>query len=67
MKTLIKKITSVNSEGVGFELTEKASLNGSSFQTKEWWVSWDKIGAGLFGPEYSDAESVIELQLEREG
>lgn len=64
MKTLIKEIVSVNSEGVSFNLTEKASLNGG-LSTDQWYVSWDKIGRALFGEQYSDAVSVEDLRIER--
>ena len=64
MKTLIKEITNVNSEGVSFTLTEKASLNGG-LSTDKWWVSWDKIGRALFQEQYTDAISVKDLNTER--
>ena len=64
MKTLIKKINSVNSEGVSFTLTEKASLSGGLI-TDQWYVSWDKIGRALFKDQYSDAVDVKDLDLER--
>lgn len=64
MKTLIKTIAHVDSEGVTFVLTEKASLGGT-FKAKQWNVSWDNIGRALFKEQYSDAESVKELQTER--
>jgi len=64
MKTLIKKITNVDSEGFAFELTESASLNGL-ISTKEWWVSWDEVGKALFKEQYSDEENVKELRVER--
>ena len=65
MKTLIKEIANVNSEGVSFKLTEKASLNGG-LSTDQWYVSWDKIGRALFGEQYSDAVSVKDLRIERD-
>jgi len=64
MKTLIKEIVNVNNEGVSFKLTEKASLTGG-LSTDQWYVSWDKIGKALFGEQYSDTESVKDLQIER--
>lgn len=64
MKTLIKTITSVTSEGVGFGLTEQARLHGR-LETKTWWVSWDTIGKALFKDQYSDAVSVKDLKAER--
>lgn len=64
MKTLIKEIVNVNSEGVSFVLTEKATL-GSRLSTKQWWVSWDKIGRALFKDQYSNATSVKDLKIER--
>lgn len=64
MTTLIKEIVNVNSEGLSFKLTEKASLNGG-LSADQWWVSWDKIGHALFGEQYSDAVSVEDLQTER--
>ncbi len=64
MKTLIKKIVNVNSEGVSFQLTEKAALNGG-LSTDQWYVSWDKIGRALFGEQYSDAVDVEDLKIER--
>ena len=66
MKTLIKKIVNVTNEGVAFELTKKAALYGG-LQASQWWVSWDKIGKALFGDQYSDAESVEDLRIERNG
>ena len=64
MKVLIKKIVNVNSEGVSFTLTGKASLNGG-LSTDQWYVSWDKIGRSLFKDQYSDAVSVEDLRIER--
>ncbi len=64
MKTLIKEIVNINSEGVSFTLTEKAAL-GDGLSTDRWYVSWDKIGEALFGEQYSDAESVKDLKIER--
>lgn len=64
MKTLIKKITSTNAEGVTFRLTEPASLNGG-LKTTQWYVSWDNIGKALFGDQYSDAVTVEDLDKER--
>lgn len=64
MKTLIKEIVNVNSEGVSFKLTEKASLNGG-LSTDQWFVSWDKVGRALFNDQYSDAVSVKDLKIER--
>jgi len=61
MKTLIKQIVKVTGEGISFDLTEKASLNGG-MESKQWYVSWDKIGKALFGDQYSDAESVKDLK-----
>lgn len=64
-KTLIKTINNVNSEGVAFTLTEPAALTGN-MKTTEWYVSWDKIGRALFGDEYSDADTVCDLESERD-
>ena len=63
MTTLIKEIINVNSRGLTFKLTEKASLNGG-LSTDQWYVSWDKIGRALFGEQYSDAASVKDLRIE---
>ena len=63
MTTLIKEIINVNSEGLSFKLTEKASLNGG-LSTDQWFVSWNKIGRALFGEQYSDAASVNDLRME---
>jgi hypothetical protein len=65
MKTMIKSIKNVSSEGISFTLTEKASLNGG-LSTDQWFVSWDKIGRSLFKEQYSDAVSVTDLMIERE-
>lgn len=64
MSTLIKEITNIDAQGVGFTLTEKVPLNGG-MSAKQWWVSWDHIGKALFGEDYSDAESVKELRIAR--
>jgi len=64
MKILIKEIEGVSCEGVSFKLTGKASLNGT-LKTDVWFVSWDRIGKALFGEQYSDADSVKELRLDR--
>ena len=64
MKVLIKEIINVNSNGVSFELTGKAALNGS-LKADKWTVSWDKIGKSLFKEQYSDALDVSELRAER--
>lgn len=65
MKTLIKEIVHVSSEGVSFKLTEKASLNGG-LSTDQWYVSWDKIGKALFKDQYSDTESLKDMRKARE-
>lgn len=64
MKVLIKEIVNVNSEGVSFKLTGKASLNGG-LSTDQWYVSWDKIGRSLFKDQYSDSVVVADLRIER--
>ena len=64
MKTIIKEITNITSEGVSYNLTEKASLTGE-FESASWFVSWDKVGAALFGDQYTDATSVKELNTTR--
>lgn len=61
MKTSIKEITSVTSEGVSFKLTKKASLNGG-FSADQWYVSWDKIGGALFGEQYSNEGRQVERE-----
>jgi len=66
MRALIKEITRVDARGVSFKLTEKASLNGG-LKSDRWYVSWDKIGRALFEEQYSDAESVKDLKIERSG
>ena len=64
MKTLIKEIVGINSQGVSFNLTERAQLNGG-LNTKKFNVSWDTIGKALFRGQYSDAESVKVLNSDR--
>ena len=66
MKTLIKQIVNVTGEGISFDLTEKASLLNGGIESKQWYVSWDKIGKALFGDQYSDAESVKDLKSLRD-
>jgi len=54
MKTLhIVGTKNQNSEGITLLLNEPVALNGG-VKTREWWVSWDRIGATLFGDEYCD-------------
>jgi len=65
MKTLIKEIINVSSEGVSFKLTEKASLTNEGLSTNQWYVSWDKIGRALFGDQYSDSVNVKDLKIDR--
>ena len=60
----IRNIVSITPEGVAFELTVPAQLNGG-ISTKQWYVSWDRIGRSLFKDQYSDAISVDDLQIER--
>jgi len=60
MKTIIKEIGTITTQGVSFKLTEKASLDGG-LRTVDWSVSWDKIGKALFKEQYTDAESVKDL------
>jgi len=66
MKTLIKEIVNISSEGVSFKLTVKASLNGG-LSTNQWYVSWDRIGRALFKDQYSDTVIVKDLRIERDG
>lgn len=65
MKTLIKEIGKINSEGISFTLTNKASLNEGGLSTTHWYVSWDRVGRALFGDQYSDAVDVKDLKVER--
>ena len=64
MTTLIKEVLNVNSQGVSFVLTEKASLNGR-LSTEQWYVSWDAIGKLLFKEQYSDCVDVKDFRFER--
>lgn len=59
-KTIIKSVNTITAEGVSFTLSGSASLNGG-LSTKEWYVSWDAIGKALFREQYSDAQTVKEL------
>jgi hypothetical protein len=63
-KVMIKEVINVDSEGVSFKLNGKASLNGG-LSTDQWYVSWDKIGKALFGGQYSDTDSVDDMEKER--
>jgi hypothetical protein len=65
MGVLIKEITRIDSEGVAFKLTGKASLDKSGFAADQWYLSWDKIGRVLFKGQYSNANTVRELRIER--
>ena len=64
MKTLIKKILNVSSEGVSFTLAGNASLDGG-LPAEQWYVSWDKIGRALLKEQYSDTVDVEYLRIER--
>lgn len=65
MSVIIKTINSVTSQGVSFSLNKAARLNDDGMLAKEWYVSWDKVGRELFGAEYTDAETVKELDTIR--
>jgi len=62
MKTLIIKNVIPDSKGVLIQLNQPAKLksSNSNLHSKEFWISWDKIGAELF-ENYTDAQSVDEL------
>ena len=66
-KTLIKSIGNANAEGISLELTEPAALTSSGMKATQWFVSWDKIGNALFGDQYLDAPTVVELNEQRKG
>lgn len=44
----IESYSNVTSEGVALHLTEKGKLKNGNIVSKEFWVSWDKIGDALF-------------------
>jgi hypothetical protein len=64
-KVLIKTINNVSKEGVSFTLTHPAALWEDGLVTKDWYVSWDRIGMALFGDAYADAATVTEMQEKR--
>lgn len=63
-KTLIKGFSNVTSKGISLKLTKPASLNGG-IKSKEYWVSWDKIGIALFGDQYDTEPNITDLKIKR--
>jgi hypothetical protein len=54
---LITGIRNQNKEGVTLVFNQKCSMN-SGIKSKEWWVSWDKIGGSLFPDDYCEESGV---------
>jgi hypothetical protein len=52
-------------QGVTLILNRPAPLKRGGMPSKEWWLSWDKIGAALI-ENYADADSVADLNKLRE-
>ena len=45
---IIKGFSNVTKEGVVLELNQKAKLRTGFIESKEFFISWDKIGSALF-------------------
>jgi hypothetical protein len=56
-EVIITGIGNPTSEGVILYTNIPAKLKNSSFPTKEFWVSWDKIGSEIF-ENYTTLQSV---------
>lgn len=57
---IITAFKNVTNKGVTLELNKKTSLKTGYLKSKEFFVSWDKIGLCLF-ENYTDTCSVDEL------
>jgi len=53
-----------NKEGITLVFNKKFSMN-CGLESKEWWVSWDKIGEALCGDGYCNASIKSELEKVR--
>ena len=64
-KVLILGYSNLTKEGVCLHLNKPAILkHGGQLATKEFWISWDKIGKSLF-EDYDDRIDVAELNKTR--
>lgn len=64
MKVFITE-ASCDKQGIRIVLNEPCPMNGRSMPSKEWFVSWDKIGKLLFGDNYTDETDIPKLKVIR--
>ena len=57
---IITGFSNPTSKGVVLHLNERARLKTGNLASKEFWVSWDKIGRELFN-NYTERVEVLEL------
>lgn len=58
---LIMGYSNITSEGIVLHLNMQGTLKSGNVATKEFWVSWDKIGKALFD-DYCNIQDVSELR-----
>lgn len=56
-EVIIKGYSNLTKEGVVLHLNKAATLKSGNLATKEFWISWDKIGEALF-EDYCNVDSV---------
>ena len=62
---LITSVENIHKEGVTITFNKPFALNGN-LATKQWYVSWDKIGKALCGDKYCEFLEVPELNKLRD-
>jgi hypothetical protein len=60
MEAIIIGFSNPTSEGVTIHLNKPSKLKGGNIPSKDFWVSWDKIGRALIDG-YTDKTEVDEL------
>lgn len=62
---IITEIEDVSAEGLTIKLNKKAKLPNSEFESKSWFLSWDKIGTLIFKDQYTKDLSLSGLKQMR--
>ena len=66
-KVIVTKIGKATKEGISFTFTKPIQPRGKGLAAKEWWFSWDTIGAAIVGDDYIDGLSVADMTKFRNG
>jgi len=61
-RIVITGFSNATPEGLTLELSAKGSLKGHGLKSKEFWVSWDKIGSALFDDYCTDLDETKSIR-----